>query len=964
MSLAGPNRKPALTAAASKIGYSRQTAQKLKELPWQDRAWQVYEAEGSIYFMTRYRSAVARKIDYFAAIVESPGDDPTVDATYNDEGELVSLGSAAKVLEAEGGPELIRRLVSELMVHWDVSGEAYLVRFDVEPFWRILSTQELIKQGNAYSWGDNTFQEGSIDPDGVFRVWKPHPRFHWEPDSPTKHILEDAEELILLRRELKARSQSRLPSGAWILPDTVDFTPFGEDENGTPDDFARELTNHMSMAVKDAGSAASLVPWILTVDRADHPLVVGGYVSFTRDWEVNLDQREALLRSIATGLDVPPEILTGMADLNHWSAWLVSEQAVSQHVAPTVDDILDSLTINWFRPLLEAASVDPEGAVLWRDLSPATVPPDRTGVALDLFRENVISDIAVRRVSDFDEDDAPEVEEGAVVMDAAELLQRINAFGTLRRAGAEWDDAVRAVGLPPIAQIPGLLPITVRAEEVVKNEEAVVSSLDDLLGGDSPLPGAAVTAAVRRRIVATELADLDAELLAWVVEESDKEIDRLLNLALSAALDPIDESLLEPLAQRLEAKIAQAQAAARGWLTRTLGRTPSDEGESLARSQGVQVIIAGIVEAVRRKLFTSDARPDPIDLGRMPDITTPTEAIRNGLSLAGGGPAVYEDGNTSELIGNGQKVKEELAGDGFFVDGYEWKYGNPANTFEPHLRLDGVQFTSWEDPRLAVGFGHSWLRRSHYRPGDHKGCQCAFVQVIIQEALSEGEADLRATNEERLAKYRLNPRPGIDDNPEIVAAAKDKFEHIMGRERAISRFLDPMAESTNGRFQHYGERVKFESSIRDKIWREMQADPSLSVSQAADRVTDGNRYTLMWEADDQFRLSHQRTVESFNRSGWETVADKNAWAPGDDYDGMNYKFAKGDDIVEVQFHTPTSAVIKDESHLLYSELRIMPPGPEADRLARRIRDLWNTDRLHVPPGMESVGTQTYYDLST
>jgi hypothetical protein len=218
------------------------------------------------------------------------------------------------------------------------------------------------------------------------------------------------------------------------------MSPFAEDGEGTEDDFARELTNYQSQAVKDPGSAASIAPWILTVAREDHPLVVGGFVRFDRNWEINLDQREALLRSIATGLDVPPEILTGMADLNHWSAWLVSEQAVSQHVAPTVDDILDSLTSNWFRPLLEASGVDPDRYVLWRDLSPATVPPDRTDTALQMFRDGVISDVAVRRVSDFDEDDAPEAVEGeAPVMDADELLKRINALGALRRAGADWE---------------------------------------------------------------------------------------------------------------------------------------------------------------------------------------------------------------------------------------------------------------------------------------------------------------------------------------------------------------------------------------------------------------------------------------------------------------------------------------------------------------------------------------------
>lgn len=48
------------------------------------------------------------------------------------------------------------------------------------------------------------------------------------------------------------------------------------------------------------------------------------------------------------------------------------------------------------------------------------------------------------------------------------------------------------------------------------------------------------------------------------------------------------------------------------------------------------------------------------------------------------------------------------------------------------MRLDGTTFLSWDDPKLAVRFEDSWLRRSHYAPGDHKGCCCAFIQEIIE----------------------------------------------------------------------------------------------------------------------------------------------------------------------------------------------------------------------------------------
>lgn len=710
---AGRELKPALTAAASKIGYSRQSAQKIKEAPWQDRAWTVYDKLGAIFIMTRYREHVTRKFDYFAAVVEQPGDDPTIDAVFNDEGEIIDQGQAAKLLQAEGGPEMMRRVVSEFVTHWDVPGEGYLVRFDQAPLWRVLSTQELKKQGDTYTWGNEGKQLGDIDPDGVYRVWKSHPRFHWEADSATKHILEDAEELILIGRELRARSQSRIPAGVWILSDGVDFTPFGDDGNGTEDDFARELTTRMSRPLSDVGAADSLVPWILTMSREDADIAIRGFINFRRDWEIPLEQREALLKSIATGLDLPPEILTGMADLNHWSAWLVSEQAVSQHVTPSVDDILDSLTVNWFRPILMAGGMGEEEAdryVLWRDTSPATVEPDRSDTAIELFDRGIIDDIAVRRVTDYDDEDAPEVEEGlAPSMDADELAKRINALGILRRSGVEWEDAVQTVGLPSMRLIPGLLPITVRAEEVVKNEAPVV-------------------AALASEVSAERLTQIDSELLAWVVEASHQEIERLL-ASLTAA--DVVESLLDRFAQRLDKRIAQAQTQAASFLSRLLGVTIDLTGADEARTAGVAAIVGSLLATIRQRLFTPQAAPDPIDLGEVPEVAVPVQAIRDGLSIAGGGLPFAEGTKAWELVGNGRLVNDALELHQVRTLQFRWEYGlaSREREFPPHKALDGSEFDSWESDTVR-NFDTPWLNRSHYKPGDHKGCLCTYTRVL------------------------------------------------------------------------------------------------------------------------------------------------------------------------------------------------------------------------------------------
>jgi hypothetical protein len=669
MALAGSNRKPALTAAARKISYQRADTTRLKEETWQERAWTIYDSLPAVFYMTRYRSDIASKMEYFVGTVSDPSEDPEVDD-----------GTGSKVLENEGGPELLRRLCSELVVHWDVPGEGYLTRFDEEPFWRVLSTQELKKEGKWFIWGDEQNEIGMIDADNVFRVWDPHPRFHWQADSPTRHILDDAEELILLSREAKARSMSRVSAGVLLLPDSLDLSPYAEDEAGTEDDVARWLMNVLAGPVRDPTSGGALTPAIMSMHGEDIAKV--RHLTFARDWEINLELRRELLRSVATGLDLPPEILTGVADLNHWSAWLVSEMAVSQHVLPTVDAILDSLTVNWFRPLLEAAGVASEEFVLWRDPSAATVPPDQSDVALRAFELGAIGGKAVRRVINMDEEDKMDDED------------RAN-----REAGQPQAPAPRNEKTPPERD-----------------------------GIQAAIPGQKFDADIPARI--------DSDLLAWLIEASHTEIERLVQIAedaaLTAATDPLDESLLDQFAERVDKRIAQAQQKVRGWLSRLIGADISIEEQDAARAAGVPAIVKAVLDHVRARLFTPDSSPDPIDLGEIPDVAVPVKALRDGLSIAGGGLPLFEGQKGWELIGNGKNTVDTLNARGFRTLAYRWEYGLAprAVEFPPHRALDQREFPSWEAEGLTVTSEASWLARPFFKPGDHAGCLCSYTRIL------------------------------------------------------------------------------------------------------------------------------------------------------------------------------------------------------------------------------------------
>jgi len=406
-------RRSTITAAARRIKYSAAKPIKLTEEPWEDRAWETYDRVPEIHYGVSIRRNIAERFDYFAARRADPQSDPqrigTVEVDENGKAQSLSQQDQriVQLIDAEGGPDMLRRIVSELVVHFDVAGRAYVVaetEDDVRT-WRVYSTQELKKAKDGYTRaGDDSTV---IDDDNVFLVWRPHPRKVSEPDSPLRASLEVAEQLILLNREMRARSLSRLNAGVFAVPDTMDFDDDIDDDEMLS--FEQELTDRMTRPITDAGSAASIVPWVLSGDSDD--IAEMRHITFDRDWDVSRDDREELIRRLANGMDLPPEVLLGMADVNHWTAWQVNESAVTQHVDPTVRQILDSLTVGWFVPLLAAAGVDTVGVMLWRDLTPAIVPADRTDQHFDALKNGLIGFDATRERLGYDEDESPSLDE-------------------------------------------------------------------------------------------------------------------------------------------------------------------------------------------------------------------------------------------------------------------------------------------------------------------------------------------------------------------------------------------------------------------------------------------------------------------------------------------------------------------------------------------------------------------------
>jgi hypothetical protein len=441
----GPVPLDSLVASARRISGKRMT--RAAAARWQDEAWAMYDEVGELRFVANALASASSKARVFAATV-APGDaDPEPIHADDPDADPDDRPTADEVLAAEtvealarnvlGRAEMIRRIV----LHLFVPGDGYLIGLppgildlngpeDAPPelaeeglrpeggwevsdlSWHSLSVSEVrISNGKArLNIGDGAPVEVDEDECVVVRVWRPHPRRWWEADSPVRS------NLPVLREHVGATIDSRLAgAGLLVLPQSVEVVGNAHDPETSatepPADFVEALLDTMATAIEDRDSAAALVP--LTIKVPDEVAANFGQKNWIR-FDTPFDKyarelRDEAIRRLALGLDAPPEVLLGLGDTNHWSAWQIDEATAKIHIEPVLALLCDALTTQYLWPALKSAGIaDVQRYVVWFDSSDLTMRPNRTAEAMDLYDRGELKGEALRRESGFDENDKPE----------------------------------------------------------------------------------------------------------------------------------------------------------------------------------------------------------------------------------------------------------------------------------------------------------------------------------------------------------------------------------------------------------------------------------------------------------------------------------------------------------------------------------------------------------------------------
>jgi len=449
-----------MTAAASRIKLDdKSEAERFRarrqsaSTSWQAEAWEYYDSIGEIKYAFNLVGSVVSRIRLYAAAVRDPSEPPApiYDVEVVDE-RLAAAATRAldRLSSAYGGQP---GLLKDASLNLQVTGECYLVQVPerlgsgLPESWDIRSTDELqidtrgnyiINPRRDVGGGvPSMMSQGNLDaialPKSSFvgRIWRAHPRYSQESDSSLRGLLDLCAELLLLNRTFRATARSRLNAGALYLPDGLSVAaspdpdyPYDEEGNyneqlnpeEAADDFEDQLIDAMTTPIKDEDSASAIVPLIIR-----GPAELGDKIKqfkFERSFDPALAERsDRVLERIMQGLDVPKDVVTGLANVKYSNALQIDEALYKAHIEPLMLLIVDALTVMYLRPYLVAngySEAEVSRVCIWYDPSQVATRNDRATDADSGFDKMAVSFDTWRRAHGFSESDAPDPAELAL----------------------------------------------------------------------------------------------------------------------------------------------------------------------------------------------------------------------------------------------------------------------------------------------------------------------------------------------------------------------------------------------------------------------------------------------------------------------------------------------------------------------------------------------------------------------
>jgi hypothetical protein len=393
---------------------------------WQTAAWGFYHTIGEFRYACDWVGSMLSKA--------------VMHATQETDQGIVKLttGSPVEILDElfgdrDGRAEMLRLLG----IHFSVTGEAWIVAYpnpdefsDGSDVWEVVASTRITQPAGETGYWNINGRTLEVDPKQVLaiRLWRPDPL---DPDtaiSPARALLSTLGELSRLGDHVAAQIDSRLAgAGILLMPSEMTFaTPPDPDNDGTDpakparsansaEDLMQIITELMATSIDNRSHASAMVPLVITAP-ADAIAAVK-HITFWSGLDAQaIELRNEAIRRLALGMDMPPEVLQGSKDSNHWAAWQADEASIKSHTEPLLKIITTSLASGFLRPLLKDDKTFKEPLrkfSLMADTYDMRLRPNRSKEALELYNLGELSGVALVRETGFDAEDAMSDEERA-----------------------------------------------------------------------------------------------------------------------------------------------------------------------------------------------------------------------------------------------------------------------------------------------------------------------------------------------------------------------------------------------------------------------------------------------------------------------------------------------------------------------------------------------------------------------
>jgi hypothetical protein len=464
---------------ASGVKIQRMSAENMRIVagnrqPWQSLAWRYRDMIGELRFGLRYRSNALSRVRFYVAEIIDDDDEPIpVSLRHDDDPEKAKRITLPEDFCRAAEEELNRLPLDagyEFLGIWsenfDVAGDCWLHGFTNpltgEEEWKIRSVESVDVQGASLTVKNELGQPRKInlDEEELYRLWIPHPAHPHLGDSALNALSDVLEDICLTGRELRAVARSRImANGALLVPESMASVANTREEDDSPEArramWMSNLEAAMLAPIANEGDAGGVVPLVLTGSKEDIEAV--RQLTFAREESpILLEKLRASLGRMGNSLDIPPEILTGMADANHWTAWQIDNSTFRHHLEPGIRLMVDALTGSFLRTALKASGFPAEllkRVRIWYDAGQITENPNRRQDALDALDHILIGPAAGREALGFNDGDAPTPEEALQLIAAKNGVDQSTAAAILAWA-ARQEGATDLPDFPAPAQLP------------------------------------------------------------------------------------------------------------------------------------------------------------------------------------------------------------------------------------------------------------------------------------------------------------------------------------------------------------------------------------------------------------------------------------------------------------------------------------------------------------------------------